>query len=284
MGSAVGGVVRAGGATVVTTLRGRSDRTARLAREAGIECLDDLDAVVREAGVVLSVAPPDQAEAIAAAVASAATRTGANPLVADLNAIAPATALGIEASLRAAGLDLVDGSISGPPPRRPGSTRPWPQGRSRDRHRRQWASRSSRRFWTSWRLDSLGLMEQRIEVRRVAVTSVVRYAKPTEISGYFRIVDLEHGRIPFVTPVPESGWRFADPNPRGGTRGTRGVSANGGRLALVNAERLFVFDTSWRLVADFTNRLMSEVHDVLAEERGVWVTATGCDTLLLIGW
>src|SRR5205823_9482365 len=110
MGSALGARLLEGGAQIVTTLAGRSARTARLAREAGIECLDDLDAVVREAGVVLSVAPPDQAEAIAGVVASAATRTGSSPLVADLNAISPATARGIEASLRAAGLDLVDGS------------------------------------------------------------------------------------------------------------------------------------------------------------------------------
>jgi len=98
-------------------------------------------------------------------------------------------------------------------------------------------------------------------VRRVVVTSVVRYPKPHEISGHLRIVDLERGRVSYLTPVPESGWRFDDPNPRGGTRGTCGVSVCGGRLALVNAERLFVFDTSWRLVCDSTEdrRLMEEL-------------------------
>ena len=123
MGSAVGGVLRAGGAQVVTTLAGRSERTARFARDAGFECLPDLDAVVRTAGLVLSVAPPDQAEAIAGDLAAAAARTSSSPLVADLNATSPATARRVEATLAAAGLDLVDGSISGPPPRLPGTTR-----------------------------------------------------------------------------------------------------------------------------------------------------------------
>ncbi len=123
MGSAIGRVLREGGADVVTTVAGRSERTARLAREAGIECLPDLETVVRESDIVLSVAPPGQAEAIAAAIGEAATRASARPLVADLNAISPATARAVEATLAARGLDLVDGSISGPPPRKPGTTR-----------------------------------------------------------------------------------------------------------------------------------------------------------------
>jgi 3-hydroxyisobutyrate dehydrogenase-like beta-hydroxyacid dehydrogenase len=123
MGSAVGRALGDGGTEVVTTLDGRSERTARLAREAGLICLPDLDAVVGEADVVLSVAPPDQAEAIAGAIGAAATRSSASPLVADLNAISPARARRVEAILAAAGLDLVDGSISGPPPRNPGTTR-----------------------------------------------------------------------------------------------------------------------------------------------------------------
>src|SRR5206468_11281699 len=32
------------------------------------------------------------------------------------------------------------------------------------------------------------------------------------------------------------------------------------------------------------DRLMVDVHDVLADERGIWITATGTDTLLLVSW
>jgi 3-hydroxyisobutyrate dehydrogenase-like beta-hydroxyacid dehydrogenase len=123
MGSAIGRALREGGAEVVTTLDGRSDRTAELAREAGLDCLPDLDAVVAGADVVLSIAPPGEAEAIAAAIGVAASRSSARPLVADLNAISPDTARRIEWTLGEQGLDLVDGSISGPPPRAAGTTR-----------------------------------------------------------------------------------------------------------------------------------------------------------------
>src|SRR4051794_27795019 len=95
----------------------------------------------------------------------------------------------------------------------------------------------------------------RLEVDRVAITSVLRYAIPTDISGWLRILDLRRGRLTFVTPSPESSFRQEDPNPRGGTRGTRGVSAHGGRLVVANAERLFVFDTSWCLRAEISDRL-----------------------------
>ena len=123
MGSAIGRVLRQGGAEVVTTVAGRSERTTRLAEEAGLECLPDLDAVVESADVVLSIAPPGEAEEIAGEIGAAAPRGSSRPLVADLNAVSPDTTRRIEAALAKRGLDLVDGSISGPPPRAAGSTR-----------------------------------------------------------------------------------------------------------------------------------------------------------------
>jgi 3-hydroxyisobutyrate dehydrogenase-like beta-hydroxyacid dehydrogenase len=119
MGSAVADALARGGTRVVATLEGRSARTARLAEHApALELLRDLAAVVSEADVVLSIVPPGAARGVAEAVADAARATGASPLFADLNATSPATVR----SLRT-GLDLVDGSISGPPPWKPGPTR-----------------------------------------------------------------------------------------------------------------------------------------------------------------
>jgi 3-hydroxyisobutyrate dehydrogenase-like beta-hydroxyacid dehydrogenase len=108
MGSAVGTSLLRGGARVVVTLAGRSKRTERLAEDAGLELLPSLEAVVDVADVVLSIVPPDQAEA-------AASRLSAARLLADLNAVSPATARRISGE--------VDGSISGPPPVEGGTTR-----------------------------------------------------------------------------------------------------------------------------------------------------------------
>lgn len=123
MGSAVGAAYAAGGARVVATVGSRSERTRGLAEAADVELLPDLDAVVAESKLVLSIVPPDQARATAAAIAAAAGRTGARPLVSDWNAISPATARELERILAAAGLELVDGSISGGPPHADYTTR-----------------------------------------------------------------------------------------------------------------------------------------------------------------
>jgi hypothetical protein len=120
--------------------------------------------------------------------------------------------------------------------------------------------------------------------RRVLITSAVRWAWISDVSSYFRILDLDRERVTFIAPVPESEWREHDPNPRGGARGARGVSVYEDRLVIANGERLFVFDTSWRLVAQLTHPMLSNVHDVLAEEDGIWVTACGCDMLVRVSW
>ncbi len=123
MGSAVGAALARGGARVIATLAGRSERTHGLAERAGIELLPDLESVVRAADVVLSIAPPEAALGIAADIGSCARAAEAQPLVADLNAVAPATARAIADELSHEGLDLVDGSISGPPPWKHETTR-----------------------------------------------------------------------------------------------------------------------------------------------------------------
>jgi 3-hydroxyisobutyrate dehydrogenase-like beta-hydroxyacid dehydrogenase len=117
MGSAVGEAYLEAGFRVVATVQGRSARTRALADAAGLELVEDLDAVAAVADLVLSIAPPGEAEAIARELAAAAVRTGARPLVSDWNAVAPATVRGIADLLAGAGLELVDGSISGGPPR-----------------------------------------------------------------------------------------------------------------------------------------------------------------------
>ena len=123
MGSAVGAAYAAGGARVVATVAGRSTRTRELAAAAGLELLPGLDDVVRHAEVVLSIVPPEHALVVAEDIAAAARRVDSDPLVADLNAIAPATARELAQRLAGSGLDVVDGSISGGPPHPDRSTR-----------------------------------------------------------------------------------------------------------------------------------------------------------------
>jgi 3-hydroxyisobutyrate dehydrogenase-like beta-hydroxyacid dehydrogenase len=131
MGSGLGRAWRRGGARVVATVAGRSARTVRLAEAAGLELLPDLDSVVAVAQIVVSVGPPDRAVEIAGTIAACARRAGVTPLVADLNAISPMTASRIATEVLApAGIELVDGAISGPPPKNGARTIVYLSGRS----------------------------------------------------------------------------------------------------------------------------------------------------------
>ncbi len=122
MGSALGARLRDGGVRVIVALDERSERTRRLAREASLEDVGSLAALVAKASVVLSVVPPASAVDVAEAIADAVGDT-TPPVVADLNAVAPATVRRAAAALAGCGVETVDGAISGPPPQGPGTTR-----------------------------------------------------------------------------------------------------------------------------------------------------------------
>ena len=113
MGSAIAAGWIAAGLEVVTCFDGRSPRSRALATAAGVTGLPSLADVVSSSAFVVSVVPPGAAHAAAQAIAAAAA--GHTPVVVDLNAVAPATLAEVAAALP--GLDLVDGAISGSPPR-----------------------------------------------------------------------------------------------------------------------------------------------------------------------
>ncbi|MEK9660479.1 MAG: DUF1932 domain-containing protein [Alphaproteobacteria bacterium] len=116
MGHAVGGALHDHGHRVVTALDGRSDASRARAEKAGMDDLSTLDAVLGAADLVLSILPPAEAEGFAGQVAAAMARTGACPVFADCNAVAPATVERIAATIADAGAGFVDAGIVGPPP------------------------------------------------------------------------------------------------------------------------------------------------------------------------
>ncbi|MEX2046718.1 MAG: DUF1932 domain-containing protein [Chloroflexota bacterium] len=117
MGQAVGALLTRGGVRVVTCVAGRSERTRALARAAGFTRLPSLDAVVREAELLLSIVPPAQALAVARHTAAALRATGARLTYVDCNAVAPRTAREVAAVIAPTGGGFVDAGIVGGPPR-----------------------------------------------------------------------------------------------------------------------------------------------------------------------
>jgi len=106
----------------VTCLHGRGEQTRKRAAAAGMQNLPDYDTLVRTSDLILSVLAPASAHAVAEQLAAAIERTGARPLVADCNAIAPQTTRSIGQLLTSSGARFVDGGIIGPPPKWGAST------------------------------------------------------------------------------------------------------------------------------------------------------------------
>ncbi len=107
MGHALGAVLGARGFRVVSALGERGAATRARAERAGIEDVDSLEGLAREADVVLSVLPPASAEGLAAAFARELGRAERAPLFVDCNAISPDSARRIENLIEEAGGEFV---------------------------------------------------------------------------------------------------------------------------------------------------------------------------------
>ena len=91
MGSAVGKVLRGHGLRVLTCLKGRSERTRMLAREAQIEAVPTYEELLGQAEMVLSIVVPEEALNTARLVAATMRNTGRHPIYVDCNAVSPGT-------------------------------------------------------------------------------------------------------------------------------------------------------------------------------------------------
>jgi len=99
MGHGVGQALVRKGHETITALEGRSAHTRGLAEAAGIRDVGTLRDAVAEAGLILSIVPPDRAVGQARDTATAMAELGARPVYVDCNAISPMTAAEVKAAL-----------------------------------------------------------------------------------------------------------------------------------------------------------------------------------------
>ena len=108
MGAAVGRRLRDRGARVVTSLAGRSPASVDRVRDAGLEVVDNDDALAAVADFVLSIVPPGIAAEVAAQMAGPLVRVAVKPVYAECNAVSPDTVKQIEKTLAGTGCAFVD--------------------------------------------------------------------------------------------------------------------------------------------------------------------------------
>lgn len=115
MGAAVGARLVAKGISVLTSLEGRGAASAERAADAGMRAASDAE--ISACDIVLSIVPPGQAQALADRLAPALRTAPHKPVYVDCNAVSPAAAKEIAATMAAANCPFVDGGIIGGPPR-----------------------------------------------------------------------------------------------------------------------------------------------------------------------
>ena len=117
MGGGVGAALAEHGHDVITCVAGRSQETQARARRLGFRLGADLESLLAEADIVLSILPPEAALGLARDVAAAMRRSGHAPPYADCNAVSPETARAIGALFEGTGAPFIDAGIIGAAPR-----------------------------------------------------------------------------------------------------------------------------------------------------------------------
>lgn len=113
LGSAVGKLLNGLGVRVVTTLHGRSQRTARQAREAKLTVLDSLAEVVKRADIFISSVPPAGARAIADQYVELAELAPKDAIYVDINSIGPELVTSLAEKISTTHRRFVDASVHG---------------------------------------------------------------------------------------------------------------------------------------------------------------------------
>jgi 3-hydroxyisobutyrate dehydrogenase-like beta-hydroxyacid dehydrogenase len=132
MGHAVGKVLGDHGHDVITCLAGRSERTRALAAKGNFRDVPDLETLVTQADLILSILPPASAIKQAQDMAAAMKAAGTTAVYVDCNAVSPATAADTAAVLAEVGAPFIDCGIIGLAPVPGRSTRFYVSGSDTD--------------------------------------------------------------------------------------------------------------------------------------------------------
>jgi L-threonate 2-dehydrogenase len=119
MGSGVGRRLTENKVTVLTSLAGRSEKSVKRAREAGMQPAEERE--LAEADFLLSIVPPGDALGLATRFVPVLTAANRKPVYVECNAVSPATMEKIAGVITKTGCPFVGAGIIGPPPK-PGST------------------------------------------------------------------------------------------------------------------------------------------------------------------
>lgn len=108
---------------------------------------------------------------------------------------------------------------------------------------------------------------------RLVFTTVVRQA-PVAAGGWARVAEWPSGRLVAERPVAPVDPPVVDPNPRGNSRGGRGVVVAGDALVVANYHTLEVCDRELRVQGTFSHGNFAGLHEVRRRGERLLVAST----------
>ena len=120
---------------------------------------------------------------------------------------------------------------------------------------------------------------------RVIATTVIRNSVlGSEVHGHTFDVDFSSGKVNRVLDTPDPINIHSNPNPRGGTRGGRGIQVRKGVIYVSNHDTIYMYDRKMRPKGKLTHPLSAGIHEIWAGKDGIWVTSTDIDSVVKLGY
>jgi hypothetical protein len=118
---------------------------------------------------------------------------------------------------------------------------------------------------------------------RVFFSTVVRGA-PVQQAGEIVQLDWERKVVTARAKIYPTNPELDDPNPRGNTRGGRGIAFFNRHILVCSYHTVCLFDPALTPIRDISNSLMVGLHEIYHPENSdrLWVTATAIDAVLEI--
>jgi len=112
---------------------------------------------------------------------------------------------------------------------------------------------------------------------KLVTTSVVRGSHQGESHGGVYLIDLERREVRQTID-----WNKSDIDwqGRGWDRGLRGIAFDGETVYVAASDELFAYTPDFKLKGAWRNPYLKHCHEIAVHERRLFLTATGCDSIL----
>ncbi|MCF6175978.1 MAG: hypothetical protein L3J71_09445 [Victivallaceae bacterium] len=126
-------------------------------------------------------------------------------------------------------------------------------------------------------------MGTKISAMNIYFSTVVRHA-PVNNGGELVLLDWNNKKCIKSVPVYPKDPEIIDPNPRGNSRGGRGIEIIDDKVYASSFHTIEVYNKNLDLLRTISNNNFAGIHETCQEGNGLWITATSIDAAIKIDY